>query len=31
MTELLNNDGYGQIELKKDIYGNDRMLKSVKE
>jgi release factor glutamine methyltransferase len=29
-VELLENLGFKNIELKKDIYGNDRMVKSTK-
>jgi len=30
MIELLGNYNFKKIELKKDIYGNDRMMKSTK-
>jgi release factor glutamine methyltransferase len=30
MIELLQNLGFKNIELKKDVYGNDRIIKGVK-
>ena len=30
MMELLENSGFQNVELKKDIYGNDRMIRSGK-
>ena len=29
MTDLLNQSGFTELELRKDIYGNDRMTKAV--